>query len=166
MTDTTEGRSANDTGASGWITAWLSPGDHYRGKPLTDQEGGIELFDGSILAGSQRGLAQLGHALAQRFGTHDTATATIGAVAARDESAAKLRRSLTYRDLLIEITEQLRYVPAEHTAEALDTPVQIDLMGDHTTLAHIAVEEGYAAEADEDPAETQPWRLRLTPWLV
>ncbi|RSM65110.1 hypothetical protein DMB66_17695 [Actinoplanes sp. ATCC 53533] len=375
MTDTTVGRPVDDTGDSGWIAAWLSPGDLYRGEPLTDQEGGIELFDGSILAGSQRGLAQLGHALVQRFDAHDTATAepaasdehgtaalvavlvpagataaTIDAhlaapmrllpadryrlggeftgawdpgynpctdpanlrgcgtcaatghpsrtcpacgdagripgtvlapsdqwvahpgdliplarlldpgwrfptgenlipprettapdlyaddrfyglrtldkstsgeistglrtvlnallrhrrpldepfdpadwqlaiVAARStdtahretpagtepvttgherqyEPTAGLRRSLTYRDLLIEITEQLRYVPAEHTAEVLDTPVQVDLVGGHTTLAHITVEEGYAADADEDPSETQPWQLRLTPWLV
>jgi hypothetical protein len=379
MTDTTDGRPADDTSASGWIAAWLSPGDLYRGEPLTEQEGGIELFDGSILAGSERGLAQLGHALVQRFDAHDTATAdpaardehgnaalvavlvpasanaaTIAAhlsapmrllpadryrlggeftgawdpdydprtdpanwrdcgtcaatghtssqtcpaccdaadagrlpgtvlapsdqwvthpgdlipltrlldpawrfptgenlipprettapdlyaddrfyglrtldkstsgeisiglrtvlnallrhrgphdepfdpadwqlalVAARStdtarratpagpepvttgperqhEPSAGLRRSLTYRDLLIEITEQLRYVPAEHTAEVLDAPVQIDLVGDDTTLAHITVEEGYTADADQDPSDTQPWRLRLTPWLV
>ena len=163
MTDTTEGQSADDTG---WIAAWLSPGDLYRGEPLTDQEGGIELFDGSILAGSQRGLAQLGHALVQRFEAHDNPIPTTSESTARDESTARLRRPLTYRDLLIEITEQLRHVPAEHTAEVLDTPVQVDLVGDHTTLAYIAVEEGYTAEADEDPAENQPWRLVLTPWLV
>jgi hypothetical protein len=377
MTDTTDGQPADDTGESGWIAAWLSPGDLYRGEPLTEQEGGIELFDGSILAGSQRGLAQLGHALVQRFDAHDTATADpaardehgtarlvavlvpAGATAATidaylsasmrslpvdryrlggeftgawdpdydprtdpanwrdcgtcsatghpsrtcptcgdaadagrtpgtvlapsdqwvthpgdliplarlldpawrfptgenlnpprestapdlyaddrfygvrtlDKSASGelsvglrtvlnallrhrhphedpfdpadwqlailaahstntvqrdtpagpepvttgharlpeptgLRRSLTYRDLLIEITDQLRYVPAEHTAEVLDTPVQIDLVGDHTTLAHITVEEGYTADTDEDPSETQPWQLRLTPWLI
>lgn len=382
MTDTTDGRPADTTDRAGWIAAWLSPGDLYRNEPLTDQEGGIELFDGSILAGSQRGLAELGHALVHRFGAHPTATATntepeaaargehgtaslvavlvpasataatidphlatpmrllradryrlggeftgawdpgyhprtdpanwrdcitcaaIGptrrtcptcgdaadagrepgtvlapadqwvahpgdlialprlldpawrfptgenlvpvrettapdmyadnglyGAQALDKSASGelsaglravlnalrrhghphdepfdpadwqlaivaahrtdtappdtpaspapattgrerhapcggLRRSLTYRDLLIEITEQLRHVPAEHTAEVLDTPVQIDLVGDHTTLAYLTVEEGYTAEADEDPSETQPWRLRLTPWLV
>ncbi|GAA2617338.1 hypothetical protein [Paractinoplanes durhamensis] len=67
MTNASPDLPAVDENGDGWITAWLSPGDLYRGEPLTHEQGGIELYDGSIFVDNRRGLARLGHALVQHF---------------------------------------------------------------------------------------------------
>ncbi|MEV8504516.1 hypothetical protein AB0368_06745 [Actinoplanes sp. NPDC051475] len=74
--------------------------------------------------------------------------------------------SLTYRGLLIEMTEQLRHVPADKLAEMLDAPVRISFPGGDLTIESVTVEEGYDAEPDEDPSDTQPWHLTISPWLI
>ncbi|MEJ3745353.1 hypothetical protein WEI85_18925 [Actinomycetes bacterium KLBMP 9797] len=63
-----------DTMGSGWVTRWLGPGDLYRGEPLTDQQAGIELFDGTIYVDNQSGLVALGHAIVQHFDAPDADT--------------------------------------------------------------------------------------------
>ncbi|GIM90103.1 hypothetical protein [Paractinoplanes toevensis] len=52
---------------AGWIARWLGPGDDFRGEPLTEEQAGIELFDGTVYVDNRQGLAELGHALARRF---------------------------------------------------------------------------------------------------
>ncbi|WP_430788146.1 hypothetical protein [Actinoplanes sp. G11-F43] len=57
-----------------WITRWLRPGDLFRDEPLTDEQAGIELFDGSIYVDNRAGLAALGHAIVQHCDGPDTGT--------------------------------------------------------------------------------------------
>lgn len=68
----------------------------------------------------------------------------------------RLRPAMTWRDLLIAVTEELRHAPAE----ALDEAVAVQLPGRVTTLQAATFN---APEADDEPGFG---RLHLNPWLV
>lgn len=66
--------AGEEPAGTSWIVRWLSPGDLYRGEALTDQQAGVELFDGSIYVDQQSRLAALGHAIVQHFDAPDAET--------------------------------------------------------------------------------------------
>lgn len=68
----------------------------------------------------------------------------------------RLRPAITWRDLLMAVTEELRHAPAA----ALDEPVVVQLPGRTTTLQSVTY------DAEEESAEAGAGRLVLDPWLV
>ena len=53
--------------AGRWITRFLRPGDQFGRDTLTADQGGIELFDGSVFVDTTGGLAELGHTLIAQY---------------------------------------------------------------------------------------------------
>ena len=82
-----------------------------------------------------------------------------------------IRRELTMRDLLIQMTDLMSGLDPKPLGELLDAPVVISLIGGRrATVESICVEEGFGIVDNDETHDALPedtlWHLHIHPWLI